>query len=115
MLTNVTLVEIVERDAEVNIYSASRVTHTAFHIPCIGYDRIVPKGLTASNQTLHKHSMRVSLPFYPLLYSPSSTLSISSSSLSYLNGGICNRGAGSSGIVIVLGNCDSDELLLQEM
>jgi len=33
----------------------------------------------------------------------------------YLNSGIRNRDAGFSNVVIVFGNCDSDELLLQEM
>lgn len=99
----------------VNIYSANRVIYTAFHVPCIGYDRIV---LKVSLRPIKRYtSIQCEFPFRSALLLLhqllSSTPSIHSPSLSYFNDGIRNRGAGSSGII--LSNCDSDELLLQEM
>jgi len=90
-----------------------QVTHTAFHVPCISYNRIV---LKVSLRPIKRYtSIQCEFPFPSSLFSFINSLSIRSSSLSYLNDGICNRGAGSSGIVIALSNWDSDELLLQEM
>lgn len=69
MLTNVTLSEMVGRNVEVNIYSTNRVIYTAFHVPCIGYDRTV---LKVSLRPIKRYtSIQCEFPFH----SPSSLFS----------------------------------------